>query len=232
MNQARAVDGVLAVVAGVVVTARDIDRTLPHEREENRARRQGRRSLHRIIGIKVAAVAGDRVPGEGVRGSGQGNAGRCRVARVMIEPCERHGRVRAATLMIQTQRVGAGEVHADAVIDQERQRRAHPRDHQPVLARRLEATEIGLIHLLVRRRAVGPTGVGTSRQRPREHGGAAIGIDDLEAAGGRDSHLAQVADIIADHRFLGEVRQVAFLIDVDGWIVTQRIGRGDELRVR
>ena len=88
--------------------------------------------------------------------AGQGTLAGADMAGVMREPRIRHRSVRAATLMIQTQRVGAGEVHGDAAVDEERQRTAQAGHDEPIFARRIEAGEVGFIHLLVRGRAVSP----------------------------------------------------------------------------
>ena len=65
MNQVRAVDGVFAVVAGVMMAAGSVDVALAHEREQIELfALMLRRGLRRVIGLYLVAVVGNGVPGE------------------------------------------------------------------------------------------------------------------------------------------------------------------------
>src|SRR5712671_2306395 len=96
------------------------------------------------------AVIGYSIPSPTIVCSGHRNTGCRRMALVMFEASEGHRGVGAAALMIQTQRVSAGKVHRHTRIDREWQRSPHAWHHKPVLPRRIEAREIGFIHLLIR----------------------------------------------------------------------------------
>src|SRR5882762_7523534 len=110
MDQTGGVDGVFAVVAGVVMPLRDVDLAFVDERIELRCFiLQARRGMARVAGI-IDGFAGDDAPSlrEG-RGWGWHVSLRG-VTNVMRVPRERDFVVRAATLMVKAQCVGSGEI--------------------------------------------------------------------------------------------------------------------------
>jgi len=177
---------VLAVIAGIVMAAGDVDRALVDEGIELRGfARELRRGLQRIAG----AGPRDRGPRERVGRLRRRNFRGRDVTRVVDETGKRHLVGVAAALVIQAQCVGAEEAHRDAFIDDERQRSAHARDDEIVFTGRAETAEVGHEDLLVRRRRVGVTDIGARGERTLENGRAAVGIDDFETERGRDDHF-------------------------------------------
>jgi len=122
MDQARAVDGVFAVVTRVVVSTGNVHRPLFDERKQLRCRAgQGRRFLSRIVPINYLRIIGNGRPGEGGRCRRRRNARRRGMANIVGKTGVRQGSIGAATLMIKPQRVRPCEGHPNAVINEERQ---------------------------------------------------------------------------------------------------------------
>src|SRR3954453_1989867 len=142
MDEARAVDRVLAVVTRVMMTAGSIQGSLAHIRKELRAGVNRRRDLRRIILVHYRPVVRHRRPGEWIgrrwprhtRGRGMTNP--------MLMPRIRHSRIGAATLVVQTKRISARERHRNSTINQKWQRCSQAGYHQPVLARGVEVREV------------------------------------------------------------------------------------------
>jgi hypothetical protein len=118
VGELRGVDGVFAVIARVVVSTGNIDFAGVHERIKARGNaaeaRRGVARVVRVIGgeIREGGIHG----GEGGAGDvgGRGVAGFVNVAR------ERQGIIRAATLMVNAERVSARVERRHAFIDAER----------------------------------------------------------------------------------------------------------------
>src|SRR5262245_36778303 len=121
MDEIGAVTGVLAVIAGVVMSAGSIQGALTNKREELRVRIDRRRGLRRIVGMVDQSVVRKGGPRESIRRCRHGDTGRSDVTWVMSESCVRHRGVCAATLMIQAQFISAGKVHRDSRVNDERQ---------------------------------------------------------------------------------------------------------------
>ena len=151
MYQRRAVDRVLAVISGVVMTSGYIHLSLVHKRIElRRLVGEPRSALPRIVRIDLHRVVRNRVPRERKRGLRRRNCRPRRVTGVVHKARVRQRIVRPASLVIQSQGVGPREPHRDALIDQKRQRRAQSGHHQFVLPGVGKPAEIGLENILVR----------------------------------------------------------------------------------
>ena len=101
MNQARAVDRVFAVVAGIMVSTGNINRSLVHVREELRRRiDQSRGDLNGIVRVQVGGIPGNGRPGKWIAGNGARNCRGRRVAHIVGEARVRHGGIGAAALMV------------------------------------------------------------------------------------------------------------------------------------
>src|SRR5439155_15187912 len=100
MDQAGAVDGVLAVITGVMMPTGGVNRSLLYERKELRVCAHGRRALRRVIRIDDCAVICDRVPGERIRRGRRRHGGRRGMTDAMQAARVRHRGISAATLMI------------------------------------------------------------------------------------------------------------------------------------
>src|SRR6266480_259076 len=99
MNQRRAVDRVLAIIARIVMAAGNIHLSFIHERVALRALVRERRSgLHWIVRILLQGIVGYRVPGKRESGLRQRNTRRRGVASVVDKTRKRQRVVRAATL--------------------------------------------------------------------------------------------------------------------------------------
>ncbi len=233
MNQAGAVDRVLAVIAGVMVAAGYVDGSLIDERKELRGRARERGgNLRWVVRVERVGVAGDRGPGKGIGRRRGGHTGRRGVAFVMNKARVGQCRVGAAALMIKAQGVGAGKGHSQSRIDREGQRSAQDRHHQAILAGRVEAREIRLINALVRRRVVGVTDVRSLRECSLKYLRAGGRVHQVEAAARRNRHLAQATRVIPNHGLLGEIGHVTLLIHMNGRAEPQGINRRRERRSR
>src|SRR5947207_87667 len=115
MHQVGAVLSIFAVIPGVMMAARDVNRALPHKGEElRRCAGHSRSNLDRIIAVDAVGVTGDGRPGEGIGSLRQWHTGRGDMTRVMGEPGVRHGSFSSTTLMVEPQRISPGKGHASA----------------------------------------------------------------------------------------------------------------------
>src|SRR6266496_1891268 len=71
------------------------------------------------------------------------------MTRIVRKPGEGQDIVRAATLVIKTQRIGAGKCGGGAIVDEEWIREAQGRDVQPILPGSFEVAEVRLQYMFV-----------------------------------------------------------------------------------
>ena len=146
VDQRGAVNSILAVVAGVMVAARDVDRPLPREGEElGRLASQHGGGLGRVVGTRLARVGRHLGPREckpGIR-LGRWNLRGRDVTGVMNEA--RIGKLHreAASLPVDAEGVGPGESHRDPLVDEERQGGAEAGDGDAELPGCGEVAEVG-----------------------------------------------------------------------------------------
>src|SRR5205823_5254540 len=116
--------------------------------------------------------------------------------------------------MVQPQRIRPRKSGRRAVVNEEEEGGAKPWNPEPVLAGRGERAEIRLEDALIGWKVVGVAPVRTRDQPPPEDLLAALRLDKLKARIRRDRQFPQAAQIVADHRFLWEGRDIADLVDV------------------
>ena len=141
----------------------------------------------------------------------------------MGEASEGQGHIEPAALVKHAQSICACACHRHSLVKAKRHRCPHPRHHHQILAWHRQTAEIRFINMLVWCRGIQVAHVLVNCQRALVHLGAALGIDYQEFVGG-NWHLALIAKVITDCRFLGVHRQVPFLVDVNRRAVAQRIG--------
>ncbi len=129
----------------------------------------------------------------------------------------------AAALVIETLGVGAHEVHADALVDHERQRGAETGNDQLVFALGLEVAEVGLVNTLVRSRVEVPADIAAGSEGALVNDVTGGGVNEFEAFVG-NGEFAERADEITDRGLLRPSRNVALLVDVNRRAVTQGVG--------
>ena len=164
VDEARGIDRVFAVIAGVVVPAAHVHLPGFDDRVEAvGGRLHDRRGVLGIFG-RIGARALDVLV---VRGFRRDDLRRCGVRRTVGEARERLQRPRRPIfLVINPQRIRAGHQPGPLDIDPEWQRRAHTRHGENVMARLRELRKIRREHVLVGRLA--ETDVRPRRQVPFE----------------------------------------------------------------
>src|SRR4051812_44807751 len=114
------------------------------------------------------------------------------MASVFQEARIRIGIRTTATIVIETQRVGAREQRRNTVIDQKRERSAETRHLQAIFTRRIERGEISFQNGLVS--GIVETNVLAAVQRATEHFRASIGIDDVVGSAGTNLQFAEITE--------------------------------------
>jgi hypothetical protein len=232
VNELGAIDGVLGIIAGVVVAARDVNGTLVDVGIELGGGIFEAGSG--LGGIEAGGIVRDSLPGVCEIGLREGNAGGCHVAGGMSKAGVRERIGSAATLVVDPEGVGAGEIHRNAIGDGERERGAEAGNDEAVNAGSIEGAEIGFIDALIGERRVGEARIGALHEPAVIHHGATGCVHEREGgeADKADIHFAEAAEIIADHCLFRARRHVPFLVHVDGGAVAEGIGGGGEDNVR
>lgn len=228
MDEGGAVDGVLAVIACVVMTAGDVEFSLANEGEETGGDiGQGRSGMAGLVlgigsgvseefGGGIVGFCGD-VDGVGVTGA-VSEAGEGKVVWG------------AAALVEQAEGVGAGESAGDVGVDLEWEGDAEAWDKETIFAGSVEIGKIGFPDGLIG--AEGEPDIGPEGELSFENGLAGFGFEELKGKGlSWERQFAEAAEIIAGHGFFGVAWDVADLVDMDDGAEAHGVGVGLELSV-
>ena len=229
MDQSGAVDRVFAVITGVVMAAADVDFAGADERVKAGV---GIFELRRCVAWIFLGRSRDlRDDFLGALEFEIRNFGGSGVAGIVNESRKGQDVVRAAALVVKTERVSAREIGQSSIIYLKRIRGTHSGNTQPIGAPCVEFGKIGLINELIRCGRISEAAIRTGREISFENAFAICGVNDLEGLLGGNFHFAEAAKVIADHRLFRELGLVADFVDVDGGIEAKRIGFGRKRNV-
>src|SRR5947209_8583352 len=176
MNQPGAVDGVLAVIARVMVTARNINFAFVNKGKQLRTLVFKLRGIGRLKAGEVHGLLRHGRPGKREGRLRAWHLGRSGMTWPMRMPSKRHTVVSSTTLMVETQGVSAGKTHCNPIINQKWQRGAQTSNFDPIFAGDIEGREVSDKNFLVRSGTVFESNIRPRDQRALENVLAGVGI--------------------------------------------------------